>query len=261
MEVSEVQVKIRQLQDSLRNQNYGEAEEIMVSFLDSFPDYETPLLMYARLLPSLSTDHPLYDKLLGISRRYNQLGYFPEETAPDWYSRLSPGAILVGPEPEDIAQSVDSGFQETPVNPAGPEVPSAETLDELLPTPAPIEDEAEEPVHLIDPHSLVEEDDPVAVDFSHSESPQEETIEYNFEEAEPAENPFGADFHQEFEATEDQDDEILIASETMAGIFAQQGKFEKAIKVYRMLMEEEPESMDHYLNRIQELQQQQKLQG
>lgn len=369
MNVSQVHSKINELQTCFRDQQYGDAEVIMQDFLDSFPDYQTPMLMYIRLMPSVDSENPLYLKILDLTRHYHQLTYFPGDLVPDWYEKISTRNIEivlpVSAEPEPAMPPVSESSQVSEVGPVlTDESDIGESIDHLFPDQVPYEEEPEPPSTMFDPHSLAD-DEPIPAtqpfvvnEIPHSDSeftepassiltgmmdtePKPET--FSFEEmptgdqntetvisevqkpdfyagtedfisedslsfdaasendqntepevitdevpeselfAEP--EPFstegflsdddnlpsslmGSGFQQdgdeftgfeeggsvEYEPNHEQDDEILIASETMASIFAQQGKYDKAIKVYRMLMEEEPEMMDHFLQKVQELQ-------
>lgn len=369
MNVSQVHSKVNELQTCFNDQQYDDAQLIMQDFLDSFPDYQTPMFMYIRLMPVVDSENPLYLKILELTRHYHQLSYFPGDLVPDWYEKIgtrnleivlpvAAESVTALPVPEPVSVNEIPAFAD--------ESDVGESIDHMFPDQVPYEEEPETPSTMFDPHSLADDEPILSPNMSNAQSfvaepelpavsiletepdqlteidfavesgsvatsdlvetevelpadPQPfsledemssqqletETIQPENQFSEPGINeeivgesasfeetemqtesePFStdgfltdddnvpsslleSDFLQdqneltgfeddgtvEFEPDQEQDDEILIASETMAKIFAQQGKFDKAIKVYRMLMEEEPDMMDHFLQKVQELQ-------
>lgn len=367
MNVSQVHSKINELQTCFRDQQYDDAQVIMQDFLDSFPDYQTPMFMYIRLMPVVDSENPLYLKILELTRQYHQFSYFPGDLVPDWYEKIGTRnlEIVMPGAPEPVVSPAAEQVSVTEIPPFTDESDVGESIDHMFPDQVPYEEEPEAPSTMFDPHSLADDEPIIATEafVSQSVEPEFATKPVSFEEPQPtvapslntesellaetelsespvelqeagqpfaveeeiripditesdpvlAEDQFSApeimeaslnesgsfeetqiqsenetfstegfltdddntpssllesDFMQdkdeltgfeeggtvEFESDQEQDDEILIASETMANIFAMQGKFDKAIKVYRMLMEEEPEMMDHFLQKVQELQ-------
>lgn len=223
MTADQVQTKISQLEMAIKSEQYNEAESIMKEFMTDFPGYNTPLILYINLHPYIDVSNPLYAQILDLTRQYQQFQDFPADLVPGWYKKISTKSLKLGAddqEEEPVAvipgEEVDLADQ-------------ADVIDQMFPETAPFEEEAEPEIHLVDPHSLVE-DDEIAVEM--------EAGEPGAPAAEPAHDP---------------DDEIMIASETMAEIFAQQGKFSKAIRVYEMLIQEEPELADEFNERIGQL--------
>ncbi|NUQ81520.1 MAG: hypothetical protein HUU10_07920 [Bacteroidetes bacterium] len=224
MTADQVQTKIGQLELAIKSEKYDEAESIMKEFMTDFPDYHTPLILYINLHPYIDVSNPLYAQILDLTRQYQQFQDFPADLVPAWYKKISTKNLklasdeetAVAVESSETGESVDLGDQ-------------ADVIDQMFPETAPFEEEAEPEIHLVDPHSLVEDDE----------------ISDVIEEEAPA---AAAEEHPH-----DPDDEIMIASETMAEIFAQQGKFSKAIRVYEMLIQEEPELADEFNQRIGQL--------
>ncbi|MBN8706064.1 MAG: hypothetical protein J0L62_09310 [Bacteroidetes bacterium] len=369
MNVSQVHSKVNELQTCFNDQQYDDAQLIMQDFLDSFPDYQTPMFMYIRLMPVVDSENPLYLKILELTRHYHQLSYFPGDLVPDWYEKIGTRnlEIVLPVAPEAVSvQQVSAPVSVNEIPAFADESDVGESIDHMFPDQVPYEEEPETPSTMFDPHSLADDEPILSPNMSNAQSfvaepelpavsiletepdqlteidfaaesgsvatsdlvetevelpadPQPFSLEdemssqqletetnqpenqfsepgineeivsesASFEETEmqTESEPFStdgfltdddnvpsslleSDFLQdqneltgfeddgtvEFEPDQEQDDEILIASETMAKIFAQQGKFDKAIKVYRMLMEEEPDMMDHFLQKVQELQ-------
>ncbi|MCA0447599.1 MAG: tetratricopeptide repeat protein [Bacteroidetes bacterium] len=334
MNVSQVHSKINELQTCFRDQQYDDAQAIMQDFLDSFPDYQTPMFMYIRLMPEVDSENPLYLKILELTRHYHQLTYFPGDLVPDWYEKIGTRNIeIVLPVSGESEPAFHTAAAEPQVTEELPvltdESDIGVSIDHMFPDQVPYEEEPETPSTMFDPHSLADDEpivapEPFAVhelaepatelqetitaelsDLADNRSaepeilpafeavsddgpgPESDVLNAEIPESELFAEPepfstegflsdddnlpsslIGSGFQQEgdeltgfedggtvdYEPDHEQDDEILIASETMANIFAQQGKYDKAIKVYRMLMEEEPEMMDHFLQKVQELQ-------
>lgn len=223
MTADQVQTKISQLELAIKSEQYSDAESIMKEFMTDFPGYNTPLILYINLHPYIDVSNPLYAQILDLTRQYQQFQDFPTDLVPAWYKKISTKSLkLASEDQEDVPLAVTTG-EEVDLR------DQADVIDQMFPETAPFEDEAEPEIHLVDPHSLVE-DDEIASEIGGEEPVAPET--------EPAHDP---------------DDEIMIASETMAEIFAQQGKFSKAIRVYEMLIQEEPELTDEFNQRIGQL--------
>lgn len=216
MATSLIQDQVLELKSCFDSQNFDRAEVLLQELTDKYPNYHTPVILFASLFPVIESDNPLYPRILELARSYENFKHFPENLVPTWYSKIQNKNLRISQLPQAESQS----------KPIPPQIPQeaalalgeTDYLDDILPTPSPYEETVyhdEQHHQMFDPHDLIKE----AV-------------------GEDADHP---------------DDEILVASETMAEIFAQQKKYDRAIKVYKILMNDEPEDAERYMNRIQEL--------
>lgn len=290
MEDVSVQKKVLELKGYFQDHNFEKAEILLGELLEKYPNYHTPVILYTQLFSVIEHDNPLYFRVMDLTRRFNLWDQYPEHLVPLWYTKIRPRNILLkGTEaepntpPPENSQLPDLGDVD------------AATADFNLPDSTPlIEEVAEAPVEMVNPEELIPSDidieiaeEPVADELTEldeldtllpnmtesQEEPEAETEQYDTndlvgdrEETIIEEEPeldaltnLHADdnFLQDEQETEPvhPDDEILVASETMAEIFIQQKKYKQAIKVYRILMEDDAENFDYFFKKVQELEQ------
>lgn len=292
MENPTLQERVLNLKSLFQDQKFDDAESILTDLLIEFPDYQTPLILYIQLFETIEHDNPLYDKILQLSGHFSLWEQFPPNLVPSWYTKIqtrnlkikteeesktehsaettpvledvtvdeseiqSIDEILVSPEPVSEVEEVIHIVQPEEIIPDDLELliedqPGQTTdfaqdgyteLDDLLPDlhePTPEIEEVVKPYntsHMFDETEEGLTDDLNAVENSNSD------------------NDFSQfDSRNDGDETKNSDDEIMVASETMAEIFVQQQKYSQALKVYRILMEEDPDNFDYYFRRIQEL--------
>ena len=141
----------------------------------------------------------------------------PEEIMPDDLD------LLIDEQPGQTTEFAQESYSE---------------LDELLPDMHETAPEAEEKVQPYNTSHMFDETEEQLSDLSALENSTGKNDSIKLDDSEEIINA---------------DDEIMVASETMAEIFVQQQKFSQALKVYRILMEEDPDNFDYYFRRIQEL--------
>ncbi len=289
METPTLQEKVLNLKSLFQDQKFDEAESVLTDLLTVYPDYQTPLILYVQLFEAIEHDNPLYDKILKLSGHYNLWEQFPPNLIPSWYTKIQIRNLKIKTEEE--GKSVYSGESATVLEAVTVDESEIQSIDEMLVSPEPLSD-VEEVIHIVQPEEIIPDDLELLIDDQPGQSTEfaqdgyselddllpdlhetapdvEEPVKpYNtshmFDETEePLVNELNAlenthldnDFSQQesVEETENTDDEIMVASETMAEIFVQQKKFSHALKVYRILMEEDPDNFDYYFRRIQEL--------
>lgn len=288
-----VQEKVLQLKKYFDEHEFEKSESLLWQLLDQYPHYYTPLVLYTQLFSVIEHDNPLYNKMIEMTRRFSLWDNYPEHLIPLWYTKIRPQNILLKsiestqeqkPNNEPLPKFSESEITDEELN-----------LPESIPV---IEETVEEPQKIITAEELLPDDglldmsepniteESTIDEFAELESllpdldeikedQQDEVHEFNTNELiddleslmSDETNDFSSDNLQETDSgltnTSEQepvhpDDEILVASETMAEIFVQQKKYKQAIKVYRILMEEDAENFDYYFQKVQELE---KLKG
>lgn len=288
-----VQEKVFELKKYFDEHEFEKSETLLLELLDQYPNYYTPLVLYTQLFSVIEHDNPLYNKMIEMTRRFSLWDNYPEHLIPLWYTKIRPQNILLKsiestqeqkPNNESLPKFSESEITDEELNlPASipvieetveepqkiitaedllpddglldmsePNITEESTIDEfaelesLLPDLDEIKEDQQDEVHEFNTHELIDDleslmsDD--ANDFA-SDSLQEPGESLTTPSEQEPVHP---------------DDEILVASETMAGIFVQQKKYKQAIKVYRILMEEDAENFDYYFQKVQELE---KLKG
>jgi len=273
METQTLQEKVLSLKSLFQDQKFDEAESVLTDLLSNYPDYQTPLILYVQLFDAIEHDNPLYDKILKLSGHYNLWEQFPPNLVPSWYTKIRTRNLKIKTEEEDNKNfnSINSSSEMEAVTVDESEMQS---IDEILVTPEPV-NEVEEVIHIVQPEEIMPDDLDLLIDEQPGQSTEFAQDSYTeldellpdmhetAPETEEQVQPYNTS-HM-FDETEEQtpdldaiettnsDDEIMVASETMAEIFVQQRKFSQALKVYRILMEEDPDNFDYYFRRIQEL--------
>lgn len=293
MEEMSVQKKVHELKEYFQNHEFEKAEGLFFELLEKYPNYNTPVILYTQLFSVIEHDNPMYNRVMDLTRRFSLWDQYPEHLVPLWYTKIRPRNILLKsadseteikaaesvvmpdlgdlsiedevlnlpdsvPAVEEVAEEpvalvnpeelIPSDMEiEIAEEPVAEDFSSGDELDSLLPNMTETVEEPEVKAEVYDTNKLFDDMEQPLLDSANE-----------IDELDALTNLHSDDNFMEPESDEEAthpDDEILVASETMAEIFIQQKKYKQAIKVYRILMEDDAENFDYFFKKVQELEQ------